>query len=83
MDYYNKYQGIIADYNREKDRATVEQTFADLLDLASKLDAARIATASGGVAVIANGRTPGVLDRLFAGEAVGTVFCPRAGTRDR
>ena len=39
--------------------------------MASKLDAARIATGSGGVAVIANGRTPGVLDRLFAGEAVG------------
>ena len=51
--------------------------------MASKLDAARIATGSGGVAVIANGRTPGVLDRLFAGEAVGTVFGPKAGTRDR
>ncbi len=51
--------------------------------MASKLDAARIATGSGGVAVIANGRTPGVLDRLFAGEAVGTVFGPKAGARDR
>jgi type I restriction enzyme R subunit len=39
MDYYAKYQEIVAAYNREKDRATVEQTFADLLDLASKLDA--------------------------------------------
>ena len=28
MDYYKKYQEIIADYNREKDRATVEETFA-------------------------------------------------------
>ena len=26
MDYYKKYQEIIADYNREKDRATVEAT---------------------------------------------------------
>lgn len=38
MDYYRKYQEIIADYNREKDRATVEQTFAQLLDLAASLD---------------------------------------------
>ena len=39
MDYYKKYQQIIADYNREKDRATVEQTFAQLVDLANSLDA--------------------------------------------
>lgn len=39
MDYYKKYQEIIADYNREKDRATVEDTFAQLVDLASRLDA--------------------------------------------
>jgi type I restriction enzyme, R subunit len=38
MDFYRKYQEIIADYNREKDRATVEQTFAQLLDLAASLD---------------------------------------------
>ena len=34
MDYYKKYQEIIADYNREKDRATVEETFAELTELA-------------------------------------------------
>ncbi len=39
MDYYKKYQEIIADYNREKDRATVEDTFAKLMDLAESLDA--------------------------------------------
>ncbi len=38
MDYYKKYQEIIADYNREKDRATVEETFAKLVELASSLD---------------------------------------------
>jgi len=51
--------------------------------MASKLDAARVATGSGGVAVIANGRMPGVLDRLFAGEGVGTVFAPRGSQRER
>ncbi len=39
MDYYRKYQEIIADYNREKDRATVEATFAQLVELAATLDA--------------------------------------------
>jgi type I restriction enzyme R subunit len=38
MDYYRRYQEIIADYNREKDRATVEATFAALLDLVASLD---------------------------------------------
>jgi type I restriction enzyme R subunit len=38
MDYYKRYQEIVADYNREKDRATIEQTFADLIDLMSSLD---------------------------------------------
>ena len=39
MDFYKKYMQIIADYNREKDRATVEATFAQLVELASGLDA--------------------------------------------
>jgi type I restriction enzyme R subunit len=38
MDYYKKYQEIIADYNREKDRTTVEATFAELVALAAALD---------------------------------------------
>jgi type I restriction enzyme, R subunit len=39
MDYYKKYQDIVADYNREKDRTTVEATFAKLIALANSLDA--------------------------------------------
>ena len=39
MDFYQRYQEIIADYNREKDRVTVEETFAKLLALAISLDA--------------------------------------------
>jgi type I restriction enzyme R subunit len=38
MDYYKRYQEIIADYNREKDRTTIEQTFAELMALAGSLD---------------------------------------------
>ena len=39
MDYYKKYQEIIADYNHEKDRVTVEETFVRLVSLARNLDA--------------------------------------------
>ena len=49
MDYYNRHQEIIADYNREKDRATVEQTFAALLVLADSLDTAQRRTIEEGL----------------------------------
>jgi len=39
MDYYRKYGEIVADYNREKDRVTIEETFAKLVDLANNLNA--------------------------------------------
>jgi type I restriction enzyme R subunit len=39
MNYEKKYQEIIAAYNQDKDRATVEDTFAKLLDLAHSLNA--------------------------------------------
>ena len=38
MDFYRRYQEIVADYNHEKDRATVEETFARLTSLAESLD---------------------------------------------
>ncbi len=40
----------------------------------TKLEAAQIAMQAGGVAVIANGMRPGVLDQIFAGEQIGTTF---------
>jgi type I restriction enzyme R subunit len=38
MDYQRKYEEIIADYNREKDRTTIEETFRRLVDLVNSLD---------------------------------------------
>ena len=40
----------------------------------TKLEAAQIAMQAGGVCVIANGKTPQILDRIFAGEQIGTTF---------
>jgi glutamate 5-kinase len=73
--------------------ATVSQIDASILELAgssksslgtggmrSKLRAARLATASGESVLIANGNTPDILDAIFAGEHVGTLFLPHGGT---
>ncbi len=38
IDYYDRYQQIITEYNSEQDRATIEKTFMDLMDLAKNLD---------------------------------------------
>lgn len=46
----------------------------------SKLRAARLATAAGESVIMANGSTPGILDAVFAGEPVGTLFLPHGGT---
>ncbi len=42
----------------------------------AKVEAARLATDAGEIAVIANGRSKDVLARLFDAEPVGTVFAP-------
>ena len=39
MDYQQKYEEIVAEYNREKDRVTIEETFRMLTDLIQELDA--------------------------------------------
>lgn len=38
INYYERYQEIIAAYNSEQDRATIEKTFMELIDLANSLD---------------------------------------------
>lgn len=38
MDYQIKYEEIVADYNREKDRTTIEETFRRLVELVNSLD---------------------------------------------
>jgi len=48
--------------------------------MSSKLEAANIAVEAGGLAVIANGRLPHVIERVCAGEVVGTLFLPQVTT---
>jgi len=60
----------------------IERLAADTPDrkgtggMLTKIEAARLATASGVTVVIADGREPDIIPRLAAGEAVGTRFLP-------
>ncbi len=38
INYYERYQQIIDDYNSEQDRATIEKTFMDLMNLAKQMN---------------------------------------------
>ncbi|MGA3295375.1 MAG: glutamate 5-kinase [Candidatus Acidiferrales bacterium] len=49
----------------------------------TKLEAAEIAMNCGGIAVIANGSHPDTLDRIFAGDGVGTAFLPARRMRGK
>ena len=51
--------------------------------MVTKLEAAEIAMSCGGTAVIANGHNPNILDRVFAGERVGTAFLPSKRIRGK
>jgi len=44
--------------------------------MATKVEAAKLATASGAAVIIADGRGPDVILQLASGEAVGTIFSP-------
>ena len=43
INYYERYQAIIEAYNSEQDRATIEKTFMDLMDLANQNECRRAA----------------------------------------
>jgi glutamate 5-kinase len=51
--------------------------------MTTKIEAAEIAMNCGGVALIANGANPTVLETVFAGERMGTVFAPRTRMRGK
>ena len=38
VDYYERYQTIIEEYNSEQDRANIEKTFMELMDLANSMN---------------------------------------------
>jgi glutamate 5-kinase len=62
------------------------RTLLGMGGMTSKVEAARLATASHIPTMVANGLKPDILLRLFGGESLGTLFLPRAarmGSRKR
>ncbi len=55
------------------------RTLVGIGGMASKVEAARLATASHIPTIVANGLQPDVLLRLLSGESLGTLFLPPAG----
>jgi glutamate 5-kinase len=49
----------------------------------TKIEAARIATHSGCATIIASGKLPSVIDRVFAGEEIGTLFLPKSSLQGK
>jgi glutamate 5-kinase len=49
----------------------------------TKLEAAEIAMQCGGIAVIANGQAPDILERIFRGDRIGTAFLPLERVRGK
>jgi glutamate 5-kinase len=49
----------------------------------TKLAAAKVATQSGCATIIAGGKVTGIVDRLFHGETVGTLFLPKSGLKGK
>ena len=58
--------------------ASPTQTLTGIGGMASKIEAARLATASHVPTMVANGLTSDILVRLVAGESLGTLFLPQA-----
>ena len=73
---------LVTDIQQAATMVRKEQTAFGSGGFVSKLDAARLVTEAGEIAVIANGRQPNVLTRLFAAESIGTAFVPAARKLD-
>ncbi len=58
------------------DMAGASKSALGIGGMKSKLRAARLVTAVGEAVIMANGNAPGIIDRVFAAEPVGTLFLP-------
>jgi glutamate 5-kinase len=69
---------VISSITEETQRAAGESNTADGTGgMVTKLQAAEIVTGSGEMMVLANGAVPQVVNRILAGEELGTLFLPQ------
>ena len=74
---------IVDDINDELRAMAAGPSASGRGGMLTKLEAAEIAMNCGGVAVIANGSVPNMLERVFNGEPVGTAFLPSKRMRGK
>lgn len=74
-----RFDEALSEFNRQPAVATGPNSLSRG-GMASKLEAARLATTAGESVVIANGRRPNVLVDILAGETVGTLFLAQGPT---
>jgi len=70
---------VVARLDEDVERLVYEDRTPDGMGgMASKIEAARMVTRAGEAALIADGREPGIVESVFGGERVGTLFLPAA-----
>jgi glutamate 5-kinase len=79
LSVVTRFDDALKEFNRQP-AAPVGPNHLSRGGMASKLEAARLATAAGESVVIANGRRPNVLVDILAGETVGTLFLAQGPT---
>ena len=76
LDAAGQRVDLVTDMAQARALARPETSARGVGGMSAKLDAARLVTESGEIAVIAKGREPNVLTRLFDSDPLGTVFVP-------
>jgi glutamate 5-kinase len=76
LDADGKPVRLVESLEAARQLVRAEKTTLGKGGMSSKIEAARMVTDAGEVMVVANGRDPDVLIRLFDGEEVGTLFAP-------
>ncbi|HXX43429.1 MAG TPA: glutamate 5-kinase [Candidatus Acidoferrales bacterium] len=74
---------LVADITPELKALAAGPSVSGRGGMRTKLEAAEIAMNCGGTAVIANGSRPDTIDRIFAGENIGTAFLPAKRMRGK
>lgn len=76
VDKNAKVISIIKEFTPEIEALGFEASQKGRGGMKTKLEAAKIATHSGGMAIIANGKNVNIINEIFSGKEVGTVFLP-------
>lgn len=72
---------LVQSIEQARELVREEKSAAGKGGMDSKLQAAKMVTDAGESMIVADGRTDGVLIRIFAGEDVGTLFVPSGSTK--